>query len=671
MTISTEVRIAGPFPGNDIQTVFPFAFKAFAKADLFVIKTDALGIEITTGAGLVLDLDYSVALNADQDASPGGNVTYPLGGSSFPTLPTGEKLTLTTAIPEKQETDLPSGGPWNPKVIENAVDKVTMLVQQLSQDLDRVLRGPLSDPAIKQLPNAAARALKFGAYDAAGDPIAATSVTGTPVTAFSATLLDDLTVADWLTTLGFSAFMQTLRLDTTAAAARTTLEVPSKAEIQNGATIYALDTGTANAVLLAMAPSVATYAEGQKFRSHKLVTNTGACTIDIDGLGPVALNAPDGTPLLSGQLAAGQPFEVIRHTSSQFRVVSAFPTAFGSSIQSVLKDPTITRDTADSFTVGAFQASPLGAVVPLVSTSANLVRQATGLFERSAASAPKGISEQTGALAVAAEFTATDVSFTATTAINAASGTPFSNFAAGDKIVVDGSSLNEGTFEVATLVGGGTGVTVVEAIVTESAGASITIYRIPRLSTLHLHAVRETATGNVAIAADDNIAGSNIGSGASVGWVQVRRLWSLKMNGSTDIRDGIKLGNHWTYAAIANDLSTGSVSALLTATLVPTGFSVLWHGGLGVNTTSSLGNSRAEVQLSSGLLSAAHPANRPNVPGHHCIGSVTSFSCDGGTSVSNIQTDTSGRIRSKMTITSGSAQLYSFYTEGYTDERIA
>jgi hypothetical protein len=186
-----------------------------------------------------------------------------------------------------------------------------------------------------------------------------------------------------------------------------------------------------------------------------------------------------------------------------------------------------------------------------------------------------------------------------------------------------------------------------------------------------MFAAFETGVGTVDVAIDDNVAGSNIGTGVSAGWLAVRRLWSFPIDSASDIQDGIKLGNHWAYTTIANDLSTSSTSALLTSMRVPTGFSVLWHGGVGINTASVGGNSRSAVQLSSGLISAAHPANRPNVPGHHVMGSVTSFAADGGGSVSNIQTDTSGRIRSKMTNVAGVNAVYSLYTDGYTDERKA
>lgn len=667
MTISTEDRVAGPFAGDGIVTSFPFAFKVFAKTDLEAIKTDALGVDLTTsGGGLVLDSDYSVTLNADQDNNPGGTVTYPLGTSAFPTLPVGEKLTLTTAIPETQLNDLPSGGPWNPRIVEDALDKTVMLTQQLSQQIDRMLRGPISDVAfIGTLPTSTTRALNFLAFDALGDPIAsAGSTPGTvPVSTFMATVLDDTTADAALTTLGFTSIALAFRLAATAAAARGLLEVPSDAEIQNGTVIYALDTGTANAVVLNMTPDVTAYAEGQKFRSHKLVTNTGAVTIDIDGLGPVALNAPDGSALLAGQLAAGQPFEVIRHTSSQFRVTSAIPLT-GSLPEGYLRDPTVTRDTADSITVGSFQAAPLTASAPVATTSASLTRQLTGLFE--VAATGNGISENIGALAVASEFTASDLTFTTgPDNIAAGAGTPFSAAVVGDKIVFSGSGSNDGVFDIVAVNAGGGDIDVGQTIVAEAAGATITAYLIPQDTTLHLHAVKETATGNIRVAADDNVSGSNIGSGATAGWIQVRRLWSFLLDSVSDIHDFNKIGDVCEWVTFTVDLSTSSAAVQNFATRVPSGLSVM--GKYMVALASASNDSDASVVLSNGLRASGLVASLANA--HMAVDNSGATSQGRGAGYAKVGTDTAQSIYSDQAVT-GSV-TYTVTTQGYFDKRIA
>ena len=44
MTISSTNRKAGPYSGNGLSTVFPFAFKVFTPDDLRVTSADALGV---------------------------------------------------------------------------------------------------------------------------------------------------------------------------------------------------------------------------------------------------------------------------------------------------------------------------------------------------------------------------------------------------------------------------------------------------------------------------------------------------------------------------------------------------------------------------------------------------------------------------------------------------
>lgn len=132
MTVPATTRRAGPFTGNGVTTSFPFTFKTFDTEDLAVTLTDADALEST----LVLDSDYSVTLNGDQDASPGGSITYPISGAA---LAAGEKLTFIGAVDYDQVADLPTGGSFSPVVIENALDRATFQIQQLAEQAGRAL----------------------------------------------------------------------------------------------------------------------------------------------------------------------------------------------------------------------------------------------------------------------------------------------------------------------------------------------------------------------------------------------------------------------------------------------------------------------------------------------------------------------------------------------------
>lgn len=140
MTIPSTTRKAGPFTGNSSTTSFPFTFKVFTTADVKVTVNDANGVETV----LVLDSGYSVTLNADQEATPGGTVTYPVSGSP---LATGLKLTITGNVSYSQDTDIPTGGDFNPTVLENALDSLSMQIQQVNEAVSRAAVVPVTSPA--------------------------------------------------------------------------------------------------------------------------------------------------------------------------------------------------------------------------------------------------------------------------------------------------------------------------------------------------------------------------------------------------------------------------------------------------------------------------------------------------------------------------------------------
>lgn len=134
MTVPATTRKAGPYVGNGIATQFPFAFKVFDRSDVGVFFTDADGFT----SQLVLDSDYSVTLNTDQDTNPGGTVAYPISGSP---LDAASRLTMLGTLVAQQMTDLTNGSRFLPQVQENAFDYATILIQQLEEAMGRTLRA--------------------------------------------------------------------------------------------------------------------------------------------------------------------------------------------------------------------------------------------------------------------------------------------------------------------------------------------------------------------------------------------------------------------------------------------------------------------------------------------------------------------------------------------------
>lgn len=120
---------------------------------------------------------------------------------------------------------LPYGSKLPSKTIENALDRLAFLIQKVLIQVDRSLRFPLSEAAVGDLPTVAELTGKVLGLDAEGAFAAYAGVPSVPATAAAATVLDDATVDDMLTTLGLSAFIKTLIDDENAATARATLGV--------------------------------------------------------------------------------------------------------------------------------------------------------------------------------------------------------------------------------------------------------------------------------------------------------------------------------------------------------------------------------------------------------------------------------------------------------------
>lgn len=162
MTISSTTRKAGPFAGNGVNTSFPFSFKVFDDTDVELLLVDPNGNETT----LVLDSDYSIALNADQNNAPGGTITYPKTGTP---LASTYQLIALGDVPNDQPTDLTNSGGFYPDVIMNMVDRSTVQIQQLAEVVSRSIVVTPADTTAPTLPPGAERANTVLGFDASGN----------------------------------------------------------------------------------------------------------------------------------------------------------------------------------------------------------------------------------------------------------------------------------------------------------------------------------------------------------------------------------------------------------------------------------------------------------------------------------------------------------------------
>jgi hypothetical protein len=167
MTISTTTRTAGPFTGTGALVSYPFAFKVFQTSDLVITQTDTSG-NLTTWT---LGGNFTAVLNSDQGVSPGGTIT------PIVALPAGYVLNVTSAVPLTQPASLTNAGGFFPKTIEDALDRLTILIQQALGSIGNALRVP-EITGVSALPAIAQRANNLLSFDTNGNPIAVAPAAG-------------------------------------------------------------------------------------------------------------------------------------------------------------------------------------------------------------------------------------------------------------------------------------------------------------------------------------------------------------------------------------------------------------------------------------------------------------------------------------------------------------
>ena len=158
MTVSSTTNKAS-YSGNGTTTAFTVPFYFLESADLQVILRSG-----TTETVQTLTTNYTVA---GAGVSSGGTVTMLVAPAASTTL------TILRNAAATQETDLLPNDRLPAESLETALDKLTMLVQQLDEETGRSLKYPASDTtASAQLPASTARASKFLSFDASGNPVA-------------------------------------------------------------------------------------------------------------------------------------------------------------------------------------------------------------------------------------------------------------------------------------------------------------------------------------------------------------------------------------------------------------------------------------------------------------------------------------------------------------------
>ncbi len=186
MTIATTTQRSA-HTGTGSNDDLAVGFKFYASSDLVVIKrVTATGVETT----LTISTHYTVT--GGNGAT--GTVTVVDGSTDFTT---DDTWTILRASPQTQTLDLVENDAFPAESVEASLDKLSLQIQDLQEQLNRSLKFPISDltSLSPEIPSSFDRAtadavMTFNASTGAPE-VSTALLAAITTTAFSLTLLDD------------------------------------------------------------------------------------------------------------------------------------------------------------------------------------------------------------------------------------------------------------------------------------------------------------------------------------------------------------------------------------------------------------------------------------------------------------------------------------------------
>ena len=325
MTVSSTT-VKNSYSGNGSTTVFAYTYRIFADSDLQVIIRSAAGTETTK----TITTHYTVAGAGDAN---GGSVTFTPGN-----VPTAtETVVLRREVPQTQAIDYIANDPFPAESHEEGLDRATMNIQQLQEEVDRSIKLSRTNTmtSTEFTVDAADRANKILAFDSTGE-ISVTQELGTykgtsPTTTTEAFVVRDIVkgstpaelnniyiciLASPVGTLLTNATYWVLIVDAVSAAASATAAAASAVDAQLSADDAAADLVLTNAdVVLTHADVVLTGADVISSAASAAAAAASADAFDDVYLGSKASDPTtdnDGDPLAAGMLYYNTTSSIMR-----------------------------------------------------------------------------------------------------------------------------------------------------------------------------------------------------------------------------------------------------------------------------------------------------------------------------------------------------------------------
>lgn len=262
MTISTTDNKVS-YNGNGVTTVFAFPYLFFTNTDLDVYSVSPSGA-LTL---LTPTTDYTVT---GAGVESGGTVTTVVPPA------TGTQLLIVRVLSLTQETDYIEGDAFPAESHERALDRLTMITQQIQEEVDRALTLPVQSSGVSaELPAPVANA--FIGWNSAADALQNNAgASSVPVSLAMTPVVAAATLAAGRTAMGVRAAeesSQTTRIDVASAA---TVNLTTSAPSTRNIRITGTTTITGFTVAAGQTYFVSFSGALTLTNNANIVTNTGA-----------------------------------------------------------------------------------------------------------------------------------------------------------------------------------------------------------------------------------------------------------------------------------------------------------------------------------------------------------------------------------------------------------
>lgn len=187
MTVSSDTIYARSI-ADGATDVFYFTFKCFQTSDIVVINAVSGSESVWTEGA-----EYTVTLNADQEANPGGYIT----AASYPA---DESIVwIGSDVDYTQDADLINAGSFRAEVLEKQMDRIQLQINQIRAATARSFKVPRSETDTDQTfaVDAADRADKYLGFDNDGNLTVKSTVSigALSPTSFMQTLIETISSA--------------------------------------------------------------------------------------------------------------------------------------------------------------------------------------------------------------------------------------------------------------------------------------------------------------------------------------------------------------------------------------------------------------------------------------------------------------------------------------------